>query len=607
MPKILQILFLFIGLLFCEGSFAQIKEEKNDSTNIYDGIKKYSERNKFTKMMHKLMFRSSRPRKREEENAIPIRSIYAEGKIIRKIIIETLDPFGQSVSDTTREPKNWGERTGNRLHLKTKSIAVRNLLLFKKNQPYDGYKIQESERILRTQRYIRSALIYEQEIATTSDSVDVVVRVLDSWSFLPKFAISSSKVRVGFDERNAFGIGHQLKYKFTNRFSDGKNANDAEYFVPNIANTFVNTRLFYRDDLNDYYNKGISIDRPFYSPLAKWGGGVYLGQSFRQDSLIAPDLSYDLQNFKFSTHDFWAGHAFRLFKNQLGVDRTTNLIVSARFLDIEYIEKPDIAHDPINFFSNEKLILTGVGVNTQEFVKDKYVFRYGITEDIPIGRIFAVTGGYQYKNQMWRPYVGGQVSYGNYFKYGYFSTNFEGGTYFHQGKTYQTAFNFELNYFTNLLEWKDWKIRQFVKPQAVIGVNRQNSIGDVLNLNENDGFPKFNNNIYGTSKVMLTLQTQTYSPNELWGFRLNPYLGYSVGILGDDSRSVMKGKAFSKISLGLLINNDYLVFSSFQISISYYPSVPYEGGSNFKTNAFETSDFNFPNFTFNKPQTVNYN
>lgn len=607
MSKSVQIIFLFIGLLFCNGLFAQVKDEKKDSTDLYQNIKEYSNKNKFTKMMHKWMFRSSKPKKREVENEVQVSSLDAEGKIIRNIIIQTLDPFGQSVNDTTREPKNWGERTGNRMHLKTKPIAVRNLLLFRKNQAYDGYKIKESERILRTQKYIRSALIYEQEIATSSDSVDVVVRVLDSWSLLPKFAISSSKVRVGFDERNIFGIGHQMKYKFTNRFDDGKTANDAEYFIPNIANTFVNARLFYKDDLEDYYIKGINIDRSFYSPLAKWGGGIYLGQNFRQDSLRAPDLSYDLQNFKFSTHDFWAGHAFRLFRNQLGVDRTTNLIVSARFLDIQYVEKPDPLRDPIDFFSNEKLFLSGVGINTQEFVKDRYVFRYGITEDIPIGRIFAIIGGYQYKNNIWRPYIGGQIAYGNYFKYGYFSTNIEAGTYFKDGKTYQTAFNLELNYFTNLLEWKDWKFRQFIKPQAVIGVNRQNSIGDVLNLNENDGFPAFNNDIYGTSKVMLTLQTQTYSPNELWGFRLNPYLNYSIGILGDDTRSVMKGKGFSKISLGVLINNDFLVFSSFQLSISYYPSVPYEGGSNFKTNAYETSDFTFPNFALDKPRVVNYN
>jgi hypothetical protein len=41
-----------------------------------------------------------------------------EGKVIISIV--TLDP-GYSDIDTTVNPKNWAERTGNRLHLKTKT------------------------------------------------------------------------------------------------------------------------------------------------------------------------------------------------------------------------------------------------------------------------------------------------------------------------------------------------------------------------------------------------------------------------------------------------------------------------------------------------------
>ncbi|MBK0368979.1 BamA/TamA family outer membrane protein [Flavobacterium agrisoli] len=607
MPTFFKIVLLLIGFCISDIACAQVPQSKKDSTDLYQNIKNYSQRNKFTKLMHKLMFRSAKPKKMPEAVIHHENSLEAEGKIIRNINIITLDPFGNSISDTTRKPRNWGERTGNRLHLKTKQLAIKNLLLFKKNTPYDGFKIKESERILRTQKYIRSALITEEILSQNNDSVDVTVRVLDSWSLLPKFSASSSRVTVGFDERNVFGIGHQLKYKFTNRFDDGKNANDVSYFVPNIKNTFVNTGLYYKNDLNNYYSKGISINRPFYSPLAKWGGGIDLKQDFRRDSLQGPDFSYEMQNFKYNSQDYWLGHAFRLFKNQINLDRTTNLIVSGRYLDIDYLESPTLDYDPIDFFSNEKQILVAVGVNTQQFVKDSYIFRYGITEDIPTGRTFSITGGYQHKNNIWRPYIGTELSYGNYFNYGYFSTSFQAGTYFYEGKTYQTAFNLELNYFTNLLELGSWKLRQFVKPELIIGVNRQNSIGDMLNLNDDNGLPAFDTAIYGTSKMMLTLQTQTYSPKELWGFRLNPYFNCSVGILGDDKRSIMKGKVFSKLSLGLLINNDYLVFSSFQLSISYYPSVPYEGGSNFKTNAFETTDFSFPNFALNKPQTVDYN
>ena len=105
--------------------------DKKDSIQVYNRIKNYSKKNKFTQTVHKLFFRGSKPRKKE----ILVQNDTTDfsGKIIRNINIVTLDPFGHSVNDTTQMPRNWGERTGNRLHLKTKKIAILNLLLFKRN------------------------------------------------------------------------------------------------------------------------------------------------------------------------------------------------------------------------------------------------------------------------------------------------------------------------------------------------------------------------------------------------------------------------------------------------------------------------------------------
>jgi hypothetical protein len=55
------------------------------------------------------------------------------------------------------------------------------------------------------------------------------------------------------------------------------------------------------------------VERPFYS-LAKWAGGIYLGQQFRKDTIQGADLTYVKQNFKFSSHDFWLEKHFKLFK-----------------------------------------------------------------------------------------------------------------------------------------------------------------------------------------------------------------------------------------------------------------------------------------------------
>ncbi|WP_269684705.1 hypothetical protein [Flavobacterium lacustre] len=598
-----KLLLFLLVFSYCPLSFSQVGQAKEDSSAVYKDIQTYSKKNKFTKLLHKLIFEPVNV-KIKKKRVLPRIQQKFEGKIIRNITIETLDPFGYSDKDSNREPKNWAEKTGNRIHLKTKKLAIRNLLLFRENKPLDSLLINESERLIRSQKYIRSVRIDLKLSEKNSDSVDVFIRVIDSWSLIPKGSVSSSRSSFELNEKNFMGIGHEFKNKFTNRFSDGKNAYNLDYTVPNIKNSFIKTTFKYNIDLDNYFGKSIDINRPFYSPFAKWAGGIYFDQQFRKDTLQDVNLVYAQQNFKYNSQDYWIGHAFSIFKGNTEKNRTTNLIVSGRYLNINYLESPTIAYDPVDFYSSEKLFLSGIGITSRKFIQDKYIFRNGIIEDVPIGKIYGITGGYQYKNHKGRFYLGGQASFGNYYDWGFLSTNFEVGTFFDKSTTSQTTFSFQINYFTHPIELGKWKLRQFIKPQVIIGLNRLNVIGDQLTINENYGIQGFNSAVYGTKKMMLTLQTQAYSPWDLWGFRLNPYFNYSIALLGNDQIGLLDSKAYSKIGIGLIINNDFLVFSSFQLSLSYYPSIPGSGQNIFKTNAFETSDFGFQDFELAKPRTV---
>ena len=58
MNKKIAVYFMFCFCLFCEGIFAQVKE--NDSTtSIYQDIHDLSKKSKFNKFVYKLLFRSS--------------------------------------------------------------------------------------------------------------------------------------------------------------------------------------------------------------------------------------------------------------------------------------------------------------------------------------------------------------------------------------------------------------------------------------------------------------------------------------------------------------------------------------------------------------------
>jgi hypothetical protein len=239
-------------------------------------------------------------------------------------------------------------------------------------------------------------------------------------------------------------------------------------------------------------------------------------------------------------------------------------------------------------------------------VVDKYIFKNGVPEDVPYGEVIGITGGYQFKNNVGRLYLGSQITLGKYFEWGFLSTNFEAGTFFENSKTSQTAISFQANYFTNLFHVGKWKLRQFVKPQLIYGKDRQNSIGDQITINDTYGIQGFDSAVFATKKMLLTLQTQSYSPFNFLGFRFNPYFNYTLALLGNKINLLGESKTFSKIGIGFIITNDYLVFRSFQISLAYYPRIPGNGNNVFKTNSFETTDFGFQDFNLDKPRTVIY-
>lgn len=141
----------------------------------------------------------------------------------------------------------------------------------------------------------------------------------------------------------------------------------------------------------------------------------------------------------------------------------------------------------------------------------------------------------------------------------------------------------------------------------VLGQNRQPSMGDELTLNDANGIPGFDPiMLYGTKKFTMTFQSQAYSPWNLAGFRLNPYLSYSMGLLTGSGNTFKDSRLYSQIAAGFIISNDYLVFSTFQLSVAFYPTIPGRGENIFKTNGFHTEDFGFHTFELNKPEVVDY-
>lgn len=612
--KIKYCCFILLFFFTCLISQAQVKVRNsgNDSVQVYKKIEENSKKSKFKKFVYRLLFKAKRSETKSQKKARSeffIKKSFErnEGKIIRQIQIETLDPFGYSVDNYKDVPDKGFEKFGNRAHLKTKNWTIRNLLLFRKNRPLDSLAVKESERLIRRQRYVRRVVIKPIEIPGSVDSVDISVRVLDSWSLIPTGAVSSSKGRFDLTERNFFGLGHEIENDFSRRFDDGKRAYTGRYTINNIKDTYIKATLVYDNDLNDNVTRSARLERQFFSPLTRLAYGAYFENKYEVDSLPNSSGDFSNQDFKLETQQYWVGHSFKIFSGRSEDFRSTNLVTTFGYKNIAYKSKPSLVYDPEQFFADERTYLMTIGLNTRKFSEDKYLFNFGTVEDVPYGQVYSLTGGFQDKNERRRTYFGARVAYGTYFPIGYFGINVEAGSFFEGRRAQETTLRVEANYFTNLLSIGSWRVRQFIKPTFVLGNHRADIIKDRVTINEENGISGFDNPlINGTRKLFTTFQTQTYVPGNWHGFHFSPFFNMNIGVLGNETPKLFSDKIYSIFSLGVMINNDYLVFNNFQVSFSFYPSIPYEGTNVLRTNTFKNDDLILPDFQIGEPTIVPY-
>ena len=607
----MRLYFLFFILSFycipC-ALFAQEYERKKDSTDRaakkqIEEIKEKSESGKFGKLLSRLLIKD--PNKKAISTKEPRPTFeHAQGKVIRNIDIVTLDPFGYSVTNPDQKPDKWIKRASNTAHIKSSRMAIRNYLLFRKNKRLDSTKVLESARLLRNQSFIRRVHIEAQEVGL--DSVDLKIRVLDAWSTVLIPSVSANSYKGEFRERNFLGLGHSFVNKVSHRTDESRTRYSGRYTIPNIYNTYIRSTLRYSKDFQANHYKRVAFDRPFYSNLATWAGGAEIAEIYFRDSLPNAQQEYEIQPVKYFQQRYWGAYSVPIVDNPRSEYANYRLISSMAYDSKNYSETPTQEFDSIGYYSNERHLLFKVALSTNSYVQDRYVFRYDEVEDIPIGRLYAITTGVRRKRNRYQMYLGLRYSFGNYHRIGYFGGDVQAGSYYDKGKIDQAALNVDFTYFTPIFDVGGWRFRQFATQSLKYGINRDPISVDNLSLLGEDGIKGFNESVYGNKRAVLTLQTQSYAPGALLGFRFNPFINATLGVVGKKGRSIFNSPLHTRLGLGVLITNDYFVIERFQLSISYYPHVPNEGSHILHFNSLRNHDFNLDDFNSSRPEVVPY-
>jgi hypothetical protein len=585
---------------------------EKDSLKLYKDIRKIAGRSKVTLWLYKFVFNdpqrnSVKPVAVTKKDSIQVKPDDYTGydrAVIRRIEIRTLDPFGTSVTDSTKRTNNLLKISANRLHIKSTRMTIRNQLLFRKGQRLDPLVIRENERILRQSTYVRDANIRIVPVNSNRDTVDVIVTVQDKWSLGGSVGLSTGTSKLLVTEKNFMGLGHQLKTNFYYNIPDNTNYRfNGSYTVPYIRNTFITGSAFYSHS-QTYFMRGVSFDRPFYSPLAKWSYGVSAMRENTAQSFALNDTSYIQFPLDYHRQDAWMGRSFQLVEGRSVAKRSTKLVTALRCINMQYLRRAPFEFDTLRLNQDMLFTLGSIGFSNQRYYKDINIYKFGEAEYVPEGRLLEFTGGYRSKEFDHHYYGGIRAGIGNHVSnIGYVSGLIGYGTFFNNRVLQDGVLNIDVSYFSDSWRWNKWTGRQFLFLRSATGYNRERPERITLN-NERALYGFRSDMVSGYKKVTLNAVSVAYIPYTVVGFRFAAIAFAGFGMVGSKS-SIWDNPVYQAYGVGLLVRNDHLVFSTFMLSFGIYPNVP-DKGLAYRFNPISTYNFGFHDFLMSRPDVIPY-
>ncbi len=180
-------------------------------------------------------------------------------------------------------------RLANRLHVQTRSSVIERALLFKTGEPLSVRLIDETERLLRANRFLYDVKILP--VSWQGGVVDIEVQVRDTWSLDPGVSAGRSgganSSSLSLREQNLLGTGLALGLGHTNTVDRSSNEFSVQY--NRAFDGWTQLGYAYADN-TDGHRQAITVLRPFYALDARWAAGVSATREDRIDSVYSAGL-----------------------------------------------------------------------------------------------------------------------------------------------------------------------------------------------------------------------------------------------------------------------------------------------------------------------------
>lgn len=164
-------------------------------------------------------------------------------------------------------------RLADRWHFDTRPSVIEAQLLFRPGDPYSRRVLDETERNLRTLRFILEPEI--RIVAYHDGLVDLEVVTHEVWTTNPgiSFHRAGGKNSIGLklEELNLLGYGKHLAVSYHDNVD--RSSYELKWVDPNVAGSRWRS-LIELTDSSDGDGQELELERPFYSLDSRWSAGI---------------------------------------------------------------------------------------------------------------------------------------------------------------------------------------------------------------------------------------------------------------------------------------------------------------------------------------------
>ncbi len=217
------------------------------------------------------------------------------GATIRAVHVTVDNVFDPTNPEEDKKLYRWA----NRVHVPTRDDVIADVLLFEPGDRFVARLLDESARALRARGFIAEASVEPGSYDAATNSVDVNVRVRDSWSLALDLKLNrkggETEWGIGLSDSNLFGTGKTLELGYSSEID--RDEISLGYADGNVFGSRVRLNAALAN-LSDGDRRQLAVERPFFGLDTRWSLGGSLRDERRVDTMY--DLGEEIDEF---SHD----------------------------------------------------------------------------------------------------------------------------------------------------------------------------------------------------------------------------------------------------------------------------------------------------------------